>query len=302
MLNKEWYHSIEIEPGVFTPGVDHNNIIVTRQLLKGIDVEGKNCLDIGAMDGLISVLLLNRGAAHVTAHERVDFSDRINFIKKCLDVDFEYIKGITLEELKDVAKERGLSPFDVVVFSGVLYHMFDPMSGIATVRSLTRTGGMMVIETSAAFTDKDECLMLFNNEGRFFPGTNYWQISVSCLDYLLRFNCFEVADVRYFKSMKIKGGHQGRIALACKAVDKPVASKTDNWMSNTAKFQRDYRQFLDLNKGQIADVQYTNHPKNPVFHEGTKSINVFKMIQKTPESKPKDTLSQDIKLKLGAVV
>ena len=48
-LNQWWYYSIEIEPGRFTPGQNFNSVSVVRDLLRGVDVAGRRCLDIGSM-------------------------------------------------------------------------------------------------------------------------------------------------------------------------------------------------------------------------------------------------------------
>ncbi len=305
MMKKDWYYSIEIEPGIFTPGRGHRNIILTRDLLKGIDVAGKNCLDIGAMEGLISILLWRREAAKVTSYDRVDFSEWINFIQERLDVPFSYIKGISLNKIKEFTAPFGLCPYDVVIFSGVLYHMFDPLSGLAMVRGLTRNGGIMIMETSAVLTEKDECLMHFNNGGRFFPGTNYWQISFSCLDYLLRLLHFEVLDVSYYKSFTVEGIQQGRIAIVCRAVDGPVVSIGDQWMPKTIGecYLPDFEEFIDwdtLKRRNTGDVPYASDKKAGVFHAGTASLNVFESVKIIPETKLTDPDAQ-IKLKLDAM-
>ena len=57
IFNQKWYHKIELLPGLFTDGDGFDNLNLTRELLKKIDLKGKNCLDIGAMDGMMSVIL-----------------------------------------------------------------------------------------------------------------------------------------------------------------------------------------------------------------------------------------------------
>ncbi|MBC2715342.1 MAG: DUF1698 domain-containing protein [Desulfobacteraceae bacterium] len=305
MMKKDWYYSIEIQPGIFTPGREHRNVILTRELLKGIQVKGRNCLDIGAMEGMISILLWRRGAAKVTSYDRIDFSEWISFIQERLGVPFNYIKGISLNKIKEFTSPFGLYPYDVVIFSGVLYHMFDPLSGLSAVRGLTRNGGIMLMETSAVLTEKDECLMYFNNAGRFFPGTNYWQISFSCLDYLLRLLHFELLDVSYYKSFNVDGIQQGRIAIVCRAVDGPVVSTGDEWMPKTISesFLPDFEEFIDWEELRInksGDVPYESEKQAGVFHDGTSSLNVFESVKSIPETKFTDPDAQ-VRLKLDAM-
>ena len=309
MMKKNWYYCLELQPGVFTPGREHRNIILTRDLLRRISVEGCNCLDIGTMEGLVSILLLRRGAGNVTSYDRIDFSEWIRFIEENLAISFNYTCGYSLNHLKTNLAATGLAPFDVVIFSGVLYHMFDPLAGLAIVRGLTRNGGLMLIETSAVFTEKDECLMHFNNSGRFFPGTNYWQISVSCLDYLLRTLRYELLDVSFYKGAIRDGIRQGRIAVVCRAVNKPISSPGDEWMPKTAKeggmpdFLPDFREYIDwheISEKNNGDVPYASPPPERYLHPGTQSLSLFQTVNNSPETK---LISSDdqVRLKLDAL-
>lgn len=60
-----WYHTLEVAPGVTTPGVFDLRPIVER--LPWPDVRGKRCLDIGTFDGFFAFELERRGASEVVA-------------------------------------------------------------------------------------------------------------------------------------------------------------------------------------------------------------------------------------------
>src|SRR5947208_11898412 len=60
-----WYHTIDVEPGVTTPGWFDLRHILDR--LPWPDVQGKRCLDIGTFDGFFAFELERRGAAQVVA-------------------------------------------------------------------------------------------------------------------------------------------------------------------------------------------------------------------------------------------
>src|SRR5436853_2151050 len=60
-----WYHTIEVAPGVVTPGWFDLRPIVDR--MPWPDVRGKRCLDIGTYDGFLAFELERRGAAEVIA-------------------------------------------------------------------------------------------------------------------------------------------------------------------------------------------------------------------------------------------
>src|SRR5881275_1427236 len=60
-----WYHTIEVAPGVVTPGWFDLRPIVDR--LPWPDVRGLRCLDVGTYDGFLAFELERRGAHEVVA-------------------------------------------------------------------------------------------------------------------------------------------------------------------------------------------------------------------------------------------
>src|SRR6266508_3549575 len=58
-----WYHTIDVIPGVTTPGwFDLRRVV---DVLPWPDVKGKRCLDIGTFDGFLAFEMERRGAAEV---------------------------------------------------------------------------------------------------------------------------------------------------------------------------------------------------------------------------------------------
>lgn len=286
-LKLDWYHTIEIAPGLFTPGRNHKNLALTREILANCEVEGLRCLDIGAMDGLVSVLLTRRGSAHVTAYDRIERTPQIEFVKSCLGVEFAYLKGTPLGTIPDITYPLGYAPFDVVVFSGVLYHMFDPLAGLCIARGLVRNGGLFIIETSAILsTEPDDLVMHFNAAGRFFPGTNYWQISLPCLDYLLRFVRLQPLDLRYFKGQDRAGHAQGRICVVCRATPDAQPAGGDEWMDQMRVW--DFNEFLDWSAVQAphaSEVGYTLPAGDRILHPGTRCLDLPRTLRMQAETR-----------------
>ncbi len=305
IVDEKWYHSIELLPGLFTKGWNHDNIAVTRALLRGCEVEGLKCLDIGAQDFLITLLLLRRGAGRVIAYDRLTKEARADFLKSHFSIDFEYIHSVGLSDLPVKARELGAPCCDVIVFSGVLYHMFDPLAGLATVRGLVRNGGLLILETAAVPGPSSE--MFFNAEGRFYFGTNYWQISTGCLDYLLRFlrlspiDCLYLGPSRESFSENPNREDLIRIGVVCRALDRCLPSMHDDWMVQSI-FERDFSQFLDwsLVSNASPEVGYVCQNKSLVLRQDTGSIDIYRTIQASPAIAIQDPDSQ-IRLKLGAV-
>ncbi len=151
-----WYHSIEVLPGMVTPGWFDLRPIVER--MPWPDVRGKRCLDVGTSDGFLAFELERRGAAEVVAtdiatHEQWDWEAGLR------DLGPQYLRhvegpamGIGFElarELLDSSVVRrqlsvyDLSPehvgtFDVVVCGSLLLHLRDPLRALAAIRSVCR--------------------------------------------------------------------------------------------------------------------------------------------------------------------
>src|SRR3954470_12578378 len=68
--NQLWYHTMELRPGLVTPGWFDLRPIVDR--LPWPEVRGRRCLDIGTYDGFLAFELERRGASEVVA---VDIAD-----------------------------------------------------------------------------------------------------------------------------------------------------------------------------------------------------------------------------------
>jgi len=149
-----WYHTLEVAPGVVTPGWFDLRPIVDR--LPWPDVRGKRCLDVGTYDGFLAFELERRGAAEVVAtdipaHEDWDWPPRLR------QRGTEYLAEVAgpekgrgfavAKELLGSSVERtiisvyDLDPdtvgtFDVVVCGSLLLHLRDPMRALAAIRSV----------------------------------------------------------------------------------------------------------------------------------------------------------------------
>lgn len=182
LLGEDWYYSIELAPGVWTRGRDPVNVPLIRNLLAGADLEGVGrAIDIGTQEALMPVLLKRRGVEAVVAYDRHLEQERLEFIQEALDVSFDLVGGLSMGALQPKLAKAGHSAFDVVVFSGVLYHMVDPLAGLCWARGLVRDGGLVLIETHVLFSDTAAVHL---DMGRYYPwGLN--AISVHALERML---------------------------------------------------------------------------------------------------------------------
>src|SRR5258708_18180156 len=149
-----WYHTIEVAPGVLTPGMFDLRPIVDR--LPWPDVKGKRCLDVGTYDGFLAFEMEKRGASEVIA---IDIDDHT---KWDWPPDVRAHGGENLAKLAGPEKGRGfriaadplgslverrpisvydLDPklmgmFDVVVCGSLLLHLRDPLRALEAIRTV----------------------------------------------------------------------------------------------------------------------------------------------------------------------
>ena len=274
-FDTDWFHAIELAPEVYPARNPRRPpVALTRELLRSTDVEsggvdggGARCLDVGLQEGLVSILMERRGAASVLGYDLMLRAKRLDLVKRALETKFDLIGGMALAELPEAMVEAGHDPFDVVVFSGVIYHMFDPLTGLAVVRGLVRDGGICLVESATVL--EDTATMHFNSFGRFTAGgrmsrgkrpriegmqpgsaTCYWYVTPRCLDYVLRMLRFEPLDVVYFETAGEIDGKppEARVAVACRAVSEPLAEPGDEWIPAAHEFQGRFNEFLDWDR------------------------------------------------------
>ncbi len=151
-----WYHTLEVHPGVVTPGWFDLRPIVDE--LPWPDVQGKRCLDVGPWDGFFSFEMERRGAAEVVAldigdHSQWDWSaearaqgPEVLAAMAGPDVGTGFrtareLLGSSVERVElnvyDLSPER-LGEFDVVVCGTLMLHLRDPVRALEAIRSVCR--------------------------------------------------------------------------------------------------------------------------------------------------------------------
>jgi SAM-dependent methyltransferase len=273
---ERWYYKAELAEGVFTNGTPRMNVAVVREFLRQIDVSGTSCLDIGSQEFLAPIVLLRQGAKSVTAYDRINLAQQYKVMKQVYGVDFDYLNGFPLGRLKRALSEAASRRvFDVVVFSGVLYHMIDPLAGLAMARSFLRSGGLMVIETSVKFSG--DHVMQFNAGGKIYSGSNYFQVSVATLDYWIRMLHMAPIDCAV-----LAGGDGCRCVVICRAVDAVEADRDDLWIRR--RFISSDFEPEGLNYGELVSVEgpipYRPMEAESIIRTGTNSIDLWETVSK----------------------
>src|SRR4051794_22711610 len=158
----DWWHTIEVAPGVFTPG-GWDLRATAPQLPWPASVGGMRCLDIGTMDGFWAFELERRGASEVVAIDvldptRLDHSVTDQLRGQQYRRDSERNFALAAELLGSRTELRDLSiydldpdevgEFDLVVMGYVLQMLRDPLRALEAVRrgwrgdpAPPRTGG-----------------------------------------------------------------------------------------------------------------------------------------------------------------
>jgi tRNA (mo5U34)-methyltransferase len=160
-----WWHTIDLGHGVVTPGGSGDMSQLLNRLALPDDLRGKTVLDIGAWDGFYSFECERRGAARVVASDLFAWRHTGTNGKAGFEVARRAL-GSHVEDMEidvfEISPET-VGMFDIVLFLGVLYHLQDPMRGLAHAASVTRE--LLVVETHVDLLDLERPAMAF------YPGT-----------------------------------------------------------------------------------------------------------------------------------
>jgi tRNA (mo5U34)-methyltransferase len=182
-----WFHSIDLGNGIITPGRATSqelhglaNVIFDRPMTQ------KTVLDIGCYDGFFSYEALRRGAKRVLA---TDFF-MWQYDPRCRET-FELARAYAAPDLEDrIIDIPDLTPasvgqFDVVLFSGIFYHLRNPfltLEGVAKLATDT-----LVVETHLDAMDIDRpAMILYPTTELNNDPTNWWGPNPACVMAMLR--------------------------------------------------------------------------------------------------------------------
>ena len=185
--NPLWYHTLEVAPGVLTPGWFDLRPVLDR--IPWPDLRGKRCLDIATYDGCLAFEMERRGAAEVWATDVPNHEDW-DWMPRERDKGVEYLaavagqKGrgfeIAAELLESKVQRRfvniydldpaDMGQFDVVVCGSLLLHLADPFRALAGVRRVCN-GIFLTVEVfdalSTVFGRGRPMMFIEGEEGRW---------------------------------------------------------------------------------------------------------------------------------------
>jgi SAM-dependent methyltransferase len=160
-----WWHTIELAPGVVTPGWWDLRPTAARLPWPG-SLAGLRCLDVGTMDGFWAFELERRGAGEVHAIDLVDPARQDAPHRQRLGRDSTppaQLRGQSFRTAAELLGSRvayhdlnvydldpsGIGQFDLVVLGYVLQLVRDPLRALEAVRGVCR-GWVLVLDTVSA--------------------------------------------------------------------------------------------------------------------------------------------------------
>src|SRR3954449_7987341 len=158
--NPAWYHTIELAPGVVTPGQIDLRGVVDRVLPK--DLTGKRALDVGTFDGFWAFELERRGAEVVAIDVgAVDEAQwpplqRERLRARAEEWGIELGRGFALasealgsrvprivRSVLEVTPEDLGGEVDLVFMGALVLHLRDPVGALERLHGVLRPGGTL---------------------------------------------------------------------------------------------------------------------------------------------------------------
>lgn len=213
---RDWFHTLEVEPGVWTKGhYEPHPEWFFSMLGAPMKFKGKRTLDIGCADGAFSYWMARNGAKRVTALDLFSPNYRnVEFLASYWNLPIDYVQE-TIYRFED-------DPYDLVLASGVLYHLEHPLLGLQCMNRLTKTFLLIESHVEDSWLLKDQLLC------KFWPGkelnndpSNWWTPTPKCLLAMMR--------SAGFKPIRWKRHARHRMAVfARKVEEKPPAFTVDD--------------------------------------------------------------------------
>ena len=130
------------------------------------DLSGKKMLDVGVWTGGTSLVLSALGAQVTALEEVVKYSNTVNYLALAFGLSNLECKPISLYEF-DVN-----DTYDYVIYSGVIYHVTDPILSLRILFNSLKDNGRIFIETfGIVVDDKTTPIVLFEGPRFIKSGT-----------------------------------------------------------------------------------------------------------------------------------
>ena len=108
--------------------------------------------------------------------------------------------------------------FDVVLSSGVMYHVLNPIDHLMTYRKLCKLGGLVVIETAVAISDEVSFFHVIRPEETLYANDATWFVTTAAIDLFLRACFLRPLAFCYISRQKCKSIEIARLGVVVRAV------------------------------------------------------------------------------------
>ncbi len=205
----DWYHTLELAPGVVTPGwLDHRP--VTPRIPLPPSLAGRRCLDVGTFNGYWAFELERRGAREVVAIDvldprrwdwPVDSDEAAKTIianRMAGGAGFEIARRALGSRVQRLDRsvydldQRELGDFDLVYVGSLLVHLRDPVRALERVRAVCRETLVVVDGIDLPLTLRSPRTPAARLDGRGRPW--WWWPNATGLARLVQAAGFEVLD------------------------------------------------------------------------------------------------------------
>ncbi len=256
------YYSIEYAPGRIARGQYEDSLpMLPRIFLRGIDVAGMDCLDVGTMEGLVPVLLAKRGAKA----SAIDYGPHCERKRRALmsahGYPYRFAEQGTAYGLDRVFFNES---FDLINLSGLLYHVVSPLMVLLGIRPLLKRNALLIVSTNVIA--EAGMYAEFNAHGRMqIEANTFWYPTIELLHYWLRMLRLQPVDNLFMPHSAVGkvmlNGIQntytfdkrsGYLSILCRAVDD--APQADGWMKAAIDMSVDFQRLTDWKRAAAQPV------------------------------------------------
>lgn len=225
-----WYHTIELAPGVATPGFCDLRPFAPQALPDSL--AGKRCLDVGTFDGFWAFAMEARGTDAVFALDLPDGTQadwppntRAANLAESRATGLQWGSGFRLAHealgssvrrvegsVYDLVPEWLDGPVDVVLCGTILQHLRDPVGALERMRGVLVPGGelLMIEAYSVALTRRHPRRPVAEFRPAV-PGSKFtwWLPNAAALRGLAETAGFEPTDVPVARHRPLRGAGKG---------------------------------------------------------------------------------------------
>ena len=186
--NYYFHHSIDFGGGLVSKSrADHRFIEQTAEALFGaFDLRDRSMLDVGAWTGAYSFEAKWCGAGRVVATDQYVWTNPVFRGREAFDLALS-LTGLDIEarqiDVPDITPSS-VGLFDVVLFAGVFYHLFD---AVHLTRQISRCARhLLIVETHLdALDDERPAMIFYPGDTLNGDGSNWWGPNPHCVYELL---------------------------------------------------------------------------------------------------------------------